>query len=185
MTTKYENYDGAHYGRKSIYNDGASYKSGVGIPFTVGATGHTVTSVKVYLNKTGAPTGTITVSVRATSGGKPTGGDLCSGTMNAASPPAWPADAQFEISQSPEYTLSPSTTYAICLLLSAGGSNTTNYDAPIYNYPYTPRFCLTSDQGATWTFFGLDGTMLFEVWGNSLIVIPTVTTQAATSVGLD
>ncbi|GAJ19661.1 unnamed protein product [marine sediment metagenome] len=46
------------------------------------ATTHKITSVKLKLWKEGSP-GTVTISIRATDGrGHPTGGDLCSGTIN-------------------------------------------------------------------------------------------------------
>ncbi|GAI84018.1 unnamed protein product, partial [marine sediment metagenome] len=77
------------------------------------ATTHKITSVKLKLWKEGSP-GTVTISIRATDGrGHPTGGDLCSGTINGntisgESPGAW-----YEITLGAGYTLNASTKYAI------------------------------------------------------------------------
>jgi len=45
------------------------------------STSHTVTTVSLLLRRTGSP-GTLSVSIRATSGSEPTGSDLCYGTMD-------------------------------------------------------------------------------------------------------
>lgn len=184
MTTEYENYDGTHYTAIQVYNDGTN-KKGEAMTFTVGGTGHTVTSVQLCLSKTGSPTGTLTASIRATSGGAPTGGDLCSGTMSAAS---ISSETYYAITQSPEYTLSPNVKYAICLLISAGGSSTSVYVRLVVNYPDgygSGQAYYTNDQGSTWAVWGNNYSALFQVWGDPLVSIPTVTTQAASGIGVD
>jgi len=79
--------------------------------FTVGATGHTVTSVKLLLCRAGSP-GTVTVSIRATDGTHPTGTDLTSGTIDGNSLTTNSAGAWYEIVLT-EYPLSANTKYAI------------------------------------------------------------------------
>jgi len=62
--------------------------------FTAGSS-YTIGKVRLMLAKNGAATaGTVTASIRATAGGLPTGGDLCSGSLNGNlfndfSPMAW------------------------------------------------------------------------------------------------
>ena len=76
-STLYENYNTGDDAALGIY--GAIWAAQT---FTVGAAGHTITSVKLLLYRYGSP-GTVTVSIRATDGnGHPTGSDLTSGTTD-------------------------------------------------------------------------------------------------------
>jgi hypothetical protein len=80
MSTKYEYFETGTVAQDDItsstYFDGQTFSP---------ALSHTITSVKLYLNKSPGTTGTLTVSIRTTSGGLPTGADLCSGTYNIGS----------------------------------------------------------------------------------------------------
>ena len=132
--------------------------------FTVGASNHTVTSVKLKLFRYNSP-GTVTVSIRATVSGHPSGSDLTSGTvngntLNATSPGEW-----YEINVT-EYSLSANIKYAIVVRAPSG--NATNilywrYDvtSPTYDYGNLEE---SDDSGGTWTSY-TDYDCMFEVWG--------------------
>ena len=73
--TLYENYNTGDDNGSLIYSTVWNAQT-----FTP-ASSHTILKVNLKLIKVGNP-GTITVSIRATDAGKPTGVDLCSGTTN-------------------------------------------------------------------------------------------------------
>jgi len=133
--------------------------------FTVGATGHTVTSVKLKLYRKGSP-GTVTVSIRATSGDHPTGADLTVGTIDGNSLTTATAGAWYEIALT-EYTLNASTKYAIVVRAPNGSTNNYLYWRADKTSPtYTGGNREDSiDNGVTWTTTTLSDFM-FEVWGN-------------------
>jgi hypothetical protein len=146
--------------------------------FTVGAA-HAIVSVKLKLTKTGSPSGTITCGIRATNGTIPTGAHLTSGTISATSV----TSGWYEISLT-QYNLSASTKYAIVLSLSGGDSgNLINWRADGNLYA-NGAMCYSTNSGSSWAEDSSTDNM-FEVYGPDLIVIPTVTTQAATGIGLD
>jgi len=137
--------------------------------------------------KAGNPTGDVTVSIRLGGGGgsphKPQGSDLCSGSISATT--IGTSIAWYEWSQSPEYTLTSGTQYCIVTRMAGGDSsnrvNTICYNGTS-NYP-DGQMAYSNDGGANWTVYGNDYS--FSVWCNPPPVPPTVTTQAATSIGLD
>jgi hypothetical protein len=137
--------------------------------FTVGATGHTGSSVKLKLFRQGSP-GTVTVSIRATSGlgQHPTGSDLTIGTIDGNSLTTDTSGAWYEIPLT-EYSLSPNTKYVIVVRALSGDLNNrlwwrVDYVAPAYekgNNEYS------DDGGNTWaTRFEFD--CMFEVWSGGL-----------------
>jgi hypothetical protein len=80
---------------------------------------HTIKSVKLLLYRQGNP-GTIAVSIRATSSGKPTGSDLCSGTLNGntiETSATW-----YEITLGAGIDLVAGTMYAIVVGAPSGSS---------------------------------------------------------------
>lgn len=140
--------------------------------FTVGTLGanenFNVSSVKIRGSTTGSPSGVITVSIRATSAGLPTGGDLCSGTTSFPSGTEWK-----EITMSPSYKLNKSTKYA--LVVRATSADHSNYFGWTYNYTggsYTGgEVCTSTDSGSSWTANSgfpsyYTGDAWFEIWGN-------------------
>lgn len=132
---------------------------------------HTITSVKLKLFRNGLP-GTITVSIRATSGGQPTGTDLCSGTTNGdtlttSAPGVWR-----EIALGSGYGLSAGTTYAIVIRATSGDSS--NYvlwrvdgSSPTYG---GGMYLLSSNSGSSWTS-GASYDLMFEEWGNVNVTV--------------
>jgi len=123
--------------------------------FTVGNTGanenHNVTSVKLLLYRYGLP-GTITVSIRATLDGKPTGDDLAIGTTNGDNLPTGSPYEWREITFETPALLSTSTQYAIVVraldaVLPARG----NWRIDNTVLAYTGGTYLTSSDGdSTW-----------------------------------
>ena len=102
------------------YTTGEDHAAGIygrywkGQTFTIGNTGanenHNITSVKLKLFRQGSP-GMLTVHIRATSGGKPTGSDLTSGTTDGNTLTTAYAGEWREIALTP-YELSANTQYA-------------------------------------------------------------------------
>ncbi len=121
-----------------------------GQTFTPGAN-HQLTTIRLYLNKEGSP-GLMTVSVRATSGGKPTGADLASGTrdldvLDIATTKKW---IDFDLGAGTAVVAS--TVYAI-VFRTAGVD--TNNDAQVRADITSPSYAggsrqNSSDSGATW-----------------------------------
>lgn len=133
--------------------------------FTVGATAHMVTSVKLLLYREGSP-GTVTVSIRATDGyGHPTGHDLTSGTTDGNTLPTISPGEWREIALT-EYSLSANTKYAIVIRAPSGSAGIWllwRYDgtSPTYTGGNTE---ISSDSGSTWSSYTTEDYM-FEVWG--------------------
>jgi len=83
MAQKFESY-ATHQEFTCSLRDGYSW----GQTFTPQAT-HKITLVKLFLQKIGAPPNN-TLRIRATAGGLPIGGDLCTGVLIGTAPPAPP-----------------------------------------------------------------------------------------------
>ena len=112
MSTLYEYYNSGNDSYNAVYGN-----TWCGQSFTTVAS-FSISSVKLFLNRTGDP-GTITVSIKATSGGLPTDDDLCSGTISGSSITYNPVGAWYEITFSSPYTLDAETQYAIVVRTSA------------------------------------------------------------------
>lgn len=127
---------------------------------------HKITSVKLKLYKNGSP-GTITVSIKATDGsGKPTGGDLCSGTTNGNTLPTGSPYEWREITLGAGYDLSADTKYAIVArALEGDGSNYAGWRFDNSDPTYAGgNFASSNDSGVSWS--GDTGRdFMFEEWG--------------------
>lgn len=161
--------------------------------FTTGPLPHSITSVKIYLQRLGAP-GTLTLGIRATdSAGKPTGSDLTSGTMDSSLIIATTGVGAYngKLYEIPvtEYLLRANTLYAI-VLRTAGGDGV-NYILwtfgqagggrvyPMYLYG---KAWASADLGVTWGLPVLDRDYWFEVWGNDAKTeVSETTSQPSTS----
>ncbi|GEM_PF-282338 len=113
---------------------------------------HQIASVKLLLYRTGNP-GTVTVSIRATSGGLPTGADLASGTTNGNTLPDTSPGEWHTITFTTPITLTAGTMYAIVVRVPSG--STTNrlhwrFDSTSATYPRGTK-CRSSDSGSSWT----------------------------------
>lgn len=131
------------------------------------ATAHKITSVKLKLYRLGSP-GTVTVGIRATSGGHPTGGDLCVGTIDGNTLTTNTAGAWYEITLGAGYDLSASTKYAI--VIRALGGDAENWVAWRMHYG-SPTYSggngeFSSNGGSSWTSYASIDFM-FEDWGEA------------------
>jgi len=125
--------------------------------------GYSITGVKMYGRKVLSP-GDLTISIRATSDGKPTGGDLATGTVLEADLPtenAW-IICDFET----PYALSASTMYA--MVVRAPSGDISNYVAWRLRgenaYPDGSRVYSTTS-GATWQTPSATIDLLFQTVG--------------------
>jgi len=134
--------------------------------FTVGASGHTVTSVKLKLYRLASP-GLVTVSIRATDGTHPTGSDLASGTIDGNTLTTDIAGAWYEIALT-AYPLSANTNYAIVVRDPSGSTSNKLYwrwdfSSPTYAGGNVEN---SADSGGTWTSY-TSWDYMFEVWGTT------------------
>ncbi len=139
--------------------------------FTVGSSQHIVTSVKLLLYRVGTTPGTLTVSIRATSGGVPTGADLCSGTTDGSTLPTSTSPEWREITFTSQYTLSAGTAYAIVARTNLGSIGwRTDDTSPSYS---GGTACSSSDSGLSWSTSAKD--RMFEVWTSAHAISASAT----------
>jgi len=128
-------------------------------------TDHVIGKVKLKLFRVGDP-GTITVSIKATSGGKPVGADLCSGTILGTDITLVDTGEWYEISFGDGFDLDIGVQYAIVVRAPSGdASNKVSWRADITDPTFTGgTFVSSSDSGVDWsTVSGVD--CMFEEWG--------------------
>ncbi|MGB9023173.1 MAG: hypothetical protein WCC94_07040 [Candidatus Bathyarchaeia archaeon] len=136
-----------------------------GQTFKVGATAHTVTSVKLVLG--GSPSGTVTVGIKAVSGGLPTGGDLTTGSIAGSSVPANPGVVTIAVT---EYPLTANTYYAVYVRVS-GTAVRVHLDSTSPTYA-DGSYVRSYDAGSSWSADTAQD-LYFEVWGNLATVTIT------------
>jgi hypothetical protein len=121
------------------------------------ATEHSIRSVFLKLYRSGSP-GTITVSIRAVSGGKPTGADLATGTYDGNSITTNSAGAWYEVLLT-EFWCQKNSYYAIVVRSAA---------ATLYwrlkSGTSGGGFCKSTNSGVLWSSDATKNYM-FEVWG--------------------
>lgn len=130
----------------------------------------------VYLRllRIGSVSGNITVSIYATSGGKPTGSALVSKTL-AASSVSTLSIANYQFDFASDLTIVPGTKYAI--VISYNGTSLSNTIAWYRdNNSYASGDGYYKYSAGAWTAQGYD--YWFEVWGYQSASVPTVTTDA-------
>jgi|GEM_PF-3032669 len=121
----------------------------------------TTASIKLKMLRVGSP-GTLTVSIKATDGnGLPTGGDLCSGTINANTFTTDAAGDWYEITWGTAYALTSNTKYAIVCRATAGdGSNYVNWRYDGSSPSYTGgAYGTSTDSGSSWSGDATKDTM--------------------------
>lgn len=150
--TLFENKTGFNYANQLNYG---TYWGGQTFLTT---SAHSITSVKLFLYRSGNP-GTITLSLRATSGGLPTGGDLTSGTIDGNSLPTSSTETEISLTS---YDLDNATTYALIIRAPSGDGLNQFYVGSTFSYAGGTRIS-SSDSGANWATNAYD--WLFKVYG--------------------
>ncbi|MBA7486480.1 hypothetical protein ES707_22039 [subsurface metagenome] len=125
---------------------------------------YTITSVKLQLRRFDYP-GFMTVSIRDTSGGKPTGPDLTVGTTDGDTLPVSPDWELRQIDLTP-YPLQSAHLYAIVVRRATEYPPGNPYwagrnDAPLYA---EGMHCYSANAGATWNDYGDATDLMFETW---------------------
>ena len=122
------------------------------------ATNHTIRGVRLALY--GSSVGSITVSIRATSGGLPTGGDLCSGTLDGSQLNGTLDGKVYDVSLGAGTALTAGTVYAIVVRAASG---TLNWRSSVAGYDRGNK-CSSTNSGGSWT---ADNTreLLFQEFG--------------------
>jgi hypothetical protein len=174
-----DNYDGSDDEYGTVY--GVVWK---GQSFTA-ASSYTISSVSLEMYHTGNP-GTVTVSIRATAAGVPTGGDLCSGTYNGNTLPTSAATAAWtNMSLGAGAALTSGTMYAIVVRAvdtSAGNQVYFSGDNTTPGYA-TGAYLQSSDSGVNWaTAAGVDYNFkTYELASTELDSTPTCFFWASTA----
>jgi len=156
---KYQFYSTGDDGDRDVY--GANWRAQT---FTPEIT-HLISKVKLKLFRVGSP-GLITVVIKATSYGKPTGGNLCSGTLSGDDITDDTGGEWLEISLGDGHQLTKGTQYALIIkALDGDDENYLSIRADVAESTYEGGTdCGTTDSGATWdTYSGTD--LMFEEWG--------------------
>ncbi|MBA7636868.1 hypothetical protein ES703_44496 [subsurface metagenome] len=159
MATLYEYYN---TGDDGVFNFGDNWWGAQ--TFTPSVT-HKITSVKLLLYRSGSP-GTITVSIKATDGGHPTGPDLCSGTTDGDTLPTTSPYEWREITLGAGYDPSADTKYAIVVRAPdavAPDYIRWRYDKTSATYG-GGNYEVSDDSGFIWTPYPTYDFM-FEEWG--------------------
>ncbi len=160
MATRFEYFNTGETGESYAFK--ATWKAQTFTP----SVEHEVTKVVLRVRRIGY-VGTVTVSIRATSGGLPTGGDLCYCSMAGSS--IGTTSSWVEFIMNVGVTLAAGNTYAIVVRASAGSM----FDDLLYwsnnaTGGYAGgQVCGSSDSGASWTA-PWSWDMFFEEQGNPL-----------------
>lgn len=129
----------------------------------------TVDAIRLLMYAQGSP-GTVTVGIRATSGGEPTGVDLAAGTLNGGSFTISTAGEQYTFMLDSPLDLEEDTQYAIVVHADSGnGANSVNwkYDSAGLFY-FEGRRLSSADAGSSWTGYS-NSDFQFKVFGTSLL----------------
>ena len=187
MATKYEEATWVWDGQiRSVYGNTFWYAQ----TFTPQTT-HDITSVILLLGRpAGDSPGTVTVSIRVTTAGKPSGDDLCSGTTDGNTVPqiGWPpppSPEEREITFDTNPTLTAGTKYAIVVRALDGSSGDKLYWAASISSVYADGDQCHSSGGSSWTLYNTR-ELWFEEYGNpSTPNKPTNPTPVDTGTDID
>lgn len=128
---------------------------------------YTIAQVGLKLRRVGSP-GTVTVSIRATTAGVPSGSDLASGTTNGNKLTADAGGEWKKITLTTPYDLVTATTYAIVVRATGGSAtNTIRWRADTSSPTYTNGSrCTSTNSGTDWTADTTDDFM-FRTYANA------------------
>ena len=127
---------------------------------------YTISSVKLLVARLGTP-GNLTVSIRATAAGKPTGGDLATVTVDPSSFTTDSAGLWVEFTFTVPYALLNATVYAIIARTATGDNdNRVYWRADISSPSYSGgQSGVSIDSGSSWVMLSSVDKM-FETWGS-------------------
>ena len=121
-------------------------------------TNHTIRGVRLALY--GSSIGSITVSIRATASGLPTGSDLCSGTLDGSQLNGTWDGKVYDISLGAGTALTAGTVYALVVRTASGNlswrSSPAGYDRG--------QKCNSANAGVAWTADANQGIIVCRVW---------------------
>lgn len=128
---------------------------------------YNISSVKLKLFRLNNP-GTITVSIKATSGGLPSGGDLAVGTTDGSTLTTSVVGEWREITFGSPYTLSSGVKYAIVVRSGASAPNYFYWKYDVSSPTYTGgSYIFSSNSGSSWAAnTAID--FMFETWGDPI-----------------
>jgi hypothetical protein len=128
---------------------------------------YTITGVKLQLWRVGSP-GPLTVSIYATTAGKPSGAVLCSGTTDGNTITTAATGEWRTINFTTPVALTNTTVYAI--VASAAGGDAYNYVEWMYDITAPAyaggSYVISTNSGTTWTI-DTDYDFMFETYGSS------------------
>mgnify|MGYP005635588001 CR=1 FL=1 len=156
---KYQYYDTGDDGDVDAY--GVNWLAQTFTPEAV----HMISKVKLKLFRVGDP-GTVKVSIKNTTAGKPSGADLCSGTIEGINITEDTNGEWYEITLGSGYTFEKNKMYAIVVRAPDGdASNKVSWrrDTGDATYP-GGTLCTSSDSGVDWGIISGSDCM-FEEWG--------------------
>ena len=160
MSTKYENYITGSEGGQHVIG-GTSWQ---GQTFTP-SINHILASVKMKVHRTGSP-GTLTVGIRATTSGLPSGADKSSGTYSGDGVTTNVAGEWIEITFSTGTLAVASIKYAIvCRCPNAAGGNYLTWHADTTGPTYTGGSLVQGISGSGWSE-ATESDEMFEEWGD-------------------
>lgn len=162
MPTLYEYYNTGDTGHATVIWMGQTFTPAIA---------HSITRVLIKIGAIDGSPGDLTVSIRATSGGLPTGNDLVSATKAQAQiSVGWNT---FDFASS--YGLSANVRYAIIFRSSVYDSSNRYWWRCDFTPAYAGGSFVSSADGVSWTS-DTSYDFMFEEWGDP--TLPTVTTQA-------
>jgi len=129
--------------------------------------GYTLDYISLKMSCNGTPN-TVGVSIRATSGGLPTGANLTSGTTDGNTFTTNTAGEWYSVNLT-DYDLVPNTAYAIVVNAPAGdGSNLVRWRVDSTEGYGDGQFVYSTDSGGSWATDAYDA--MFNLYGDGLLV---------------
>lgn len=130
---------------------------------------HKILSVKLLLYRIGSP-GDLTIGIRETSGGKPTGGDLCSGSRSANSFTEDTGGLWYEITLGAGFDLEADKQYAIVgRALDGSLNNQVEWRLSGDDTYDGGQWWTSTDSGVGWIDWAFTRDFMFEEWGDEII----------------
>jgi len=141
------------------------------------ATNHTIQGVRLALYGSGI--GVVTVSIRATASGLPTGSDLCSGTLDGSQLNGTWDGKVYDIPLGDGAALTAGTVYALVVRTASGNlswrSSPAGYDRG--------QKCSSANAGSSWTA-DASRELLFAEFGENSLDVPGTPNPSAVGDGL-